>query len=166
MREWQKWGVNIKSGAVKPDLENIFSHWMNANSKFHRFLNHNGLFFFLPVLTNSAIGLTLITISCSCTEFLKTYHSKDLYAECFGTSYPLDNYKRSCWKGANKVSINIRIHVFSNNKLIYILNMKWLKTFLRATRRPPFLIQNKQRFSIVRTKFIIKSVLAHSSNSK
>lgn len=61
-----------KGGAVKPDLENIFSQWVNVNSKFERFLKPNRPFSFLPVLYNPAIGLTSIIMSCLYSEFLKT----------------------------------------------------------------------------------------------
>ena len=50
-----------------------------------------------------------------------------------GTNYSLGNYKLSSGKGPNKVSINKKIYVFSNNQLIYISNMKRLKAKLRST---------------------------------
>ena len=80
------------------------------------------------------------------------------------TNHPLGNYKWSHGRGPNKASIIIRIHVFSNNHLIYILNTKELSSWFHSTWRPPFSIQAKQRFSKARTEFLLKLVLAKFSN--
>ena len=68
-------------------------------------------------------------------EKLILYFSVNLSCLCqfdisiSGTNYPLDDHRRSRAKGPNEISINTRTRVFPNNhQLIYVLNMKWLKT--------------------------------------